>query len=71
MHVPTTVDPYVTIGREVSAPGFLCRSVIPKTDDPAEIENVKLNLMGTNTYIGSDGGLRERLIGFGYIDSYK
>jgi hypothetical protein len=67
LRAPVSVDPYVTLGAEVTVPGFLCRAVIPTRGDPAELERVKLNLMGENRYVGSDGAVHQRTVGFGQL----
>lgn len=65
--VPITIDPYVSIGDIHTVPGFLCRAVIPTHQDEAELQNVKLNLLGQNQYVAADGSSRERTIGFGHL----
>ena len=64
---PASVDPYVVVGSRTRVPSFLCRGVIPATADPAEVANVKLNLLGANRYTDSAGVLRQRQIGFGFV----
>lgn len=64
---PTSIDPYVVMTTPPQVAGFLVRAVIPTRDDPAELANVKLNLLGTNRYRASDGTEHTRTIGLGAI----
>ena len=67
--VPVSVDPYVTVGDDFRVAAFLCRAVLPQTSDPAELEHVKLNLLGRNLYTDSQGAERTRVIGLGRVRS--
>ncbi|MFH2006166.1 MAG: hypothetical protein ABI333_06235 [bacterium] len=67
VRTPASTDPYVVVGEQMAVAGILSRAVIPTTDDPAELRSVKLNLLGKNTYLGSDGVERSRTVGLGRI----
>jgi hypothetical protein len=65
--VPISVEPYLVAGTRVEVPMCFCRAVVPRTDDPAELENVKMHIFNQTLYTASDGATRERQIGFGYV----
>jgi hypothetical protein len=67
VRTPASTDPYVVSGDALSVAGILSRAVLPQTDDPAELQSVKLNLLGENTYHGTDGAIRHRIVGLGRV----
>lgn len=67
--VPISIAPFVTGGESPGVAGYLVRAVIPVAGDRAELENVKLNLLGANDYVGDDGTLRHRVVGIGRLGS--